>query len=51
MWNLNTNNKIKFKPTILNSGFCDYSDACILANETIADAGQRAYAMIETLNK
>ena len=30
-----TNSPIKFKPTMLKSSFCDYSDICILVNRTI----------------
>ena len=30
-----TNSQVKFKTTMLKSGFCDYSDAYILTKETI----------------
>ena len=42
----NVNNQIKFKPTMLKSSLCDYSDAYILVKRkiTITEAGDDATA-------
>ena len=38
----NTNSQIKFKTSMLRSGLCDYSDACILVSGTITITGARS---------
>ena len=38
----NKNSQIKFKTTMLNPSLCDYSDAYILVEETIAITGAEA---------
>ena len=40
----NTNTQIKYKSTMLKSSLCDYSDAYILAKETITIANTGAAA-------